>query len=274
LSKIVSTLRISAIFLATVLVAGTIALSYPSFMIGAQAQQYYGMNNYEDRKSYGMDSYDLQYPPSYKPDYYKPKYQSYGEDYYKSQKDSTTINKINCINSNNINVNGDFNGNITTFAASSGLAAKGDLSAGSFGGNSGERYYDGYDNNKKDKGFECIINNNNTNTNIITVGGGNVTDGNVTLTCEECFTAILSAEELADLEAQFAAGGVPIFFGASPTFIDSFTDFCTRTFVVGANIDGLTNFINQFLAPIDPNPSPQTIAEIIACVAEALGIEE
>jgi endonuclease/exonuclease/phosphatase family metal-dependent hydrolase len=44
------------IFLATILVAGIIALSYPSFMIGAQAQEYYGVepngkdNNYDKYK--------------------------------------------------------------------------------------------------------------------------------------------------------------------------------------------------------------------------------
>ena len=36
------------VFLATLLVTGIIALSYPSFMVGAQAQQYYGMYDYKD----------------------------------------------------------------------------------------------------------------------------------------------------------------------------------------------------------------------------------
>ena len=36
------------VFLATLLVTGIIALSYPSFMIGAQAQQFNGMYNYKD----------------------------------------------------------------------------------------------------------------------------------------------------------------------------------------------------------------------------------
>jgi hypothetical protein len=55
-----TTTKISAAFLATVLVAGIIALSSPSFMVGAQAIPEYGM---EDRYSnneesdYGMDSY-------------------------------------------------------------------------------------------------------------------------------------------------------------------------------------------------------------------------
>ena len=51
MSKISSTTKANSVFLATVLVAGIIALSYPSFMIGAQAQQFNGMdqryNSYE-----------------------------------------------------------------------------------------------------------------------------------------------------------------------------------------------------------------------------------
>ena len=36
--------RISAVFLSAVLIAGTIAAIFPSFMIGAQADPYYGMD--------------------------------------------------------------------------------------------------------------------------------------------------------------------------------------------------------------------------------------
>ena len=44
--KIISIKKINSIFLITVLIAGTIVLSSPSFMIGAQAEsEYYGMNN-------------------------------------------------------------------------------------------------------------------------------------------------------------------------------------------------------------------------------------
>ena len=71
-----------AIFLAIVLLAGTIALSSPSFMTtgaSAQAEPYYGIdkkyNSYgptdygmdKGRKLYGIDSYEPEYP-SYKPD--------------------------------------------------------------------------------------------------------------------------------------------------------------------------------------------------------------
>src|SRR5918994_2133865 len=91
------TTKISAAFLATVLVAGIIALSSPSFMVGAQAAPGYGMDSYDKKPSYGsepeygMDSYDKK--PSYgsEPEYgmdsydKKPSYGSepeYGMDSY------------------------------------------------------------------------------------------------------------------------------------------------------------------------------------------------
>ena len=67
MSKIVSTKKINAGFLAIVLIAGTIFTFSPSFMIpGAQAflmdnnyEPNYGMDNYDDKQSYGKDnSYD------------------------------------------------------------------------------------------------------------------------------------------------------------------------------------------------------------------------
>ena len=58
MSKISFTTKANSVFLATVLVAGIIALSYPSFMVGAQAQQFNGMdqryNSYEPE--YGTDN--------------------------------------------------------------------------------------------------------------------------------------------------------------------------------------------------------------------------
>ena len=57
LTKKVSIKKTSAVFLAIVLVAGTITLFSPLFMKGAQAQQGYGRmdNNYENH--YGKDIY-------------------------------------------------------------------------------------------------------------------------------------------------------------------------------------------------------------------------
>ena len=68
MNKIVSTKTTSAIFLAIVLVTGTIATILPSFMIEAKAQPYYGMDNRYN--SYEPTQYpDNNYYNSYEPDY-------------------------------------------------------------------------------------------------------------------------------------------------------------------------------------------------------------
>ena len=109
-----STTKYSAIFLTFILVAGTIIVFSPSFIVGtAQAEQYYGMDQgtivYEP--DYGMNSYD-----------YK---QSYGKDSnsYDKSKDSSsiTVKKIKC-NNININLNG-FSGNEIGTAPTSDLSA-------------------------------------------------------------------------------------------------------------------------------------------------------
>ena len=60
------TAKINSIFLAIVLIAGTFAAVYPSFIIGIQAQ-----SEYEYENGYGYEennyNYNSEYPPS--PDY-------------------------------------------------------------------------------------------------------------------------------------------------------------------------------------------------------------
>ena len=122
-NKIVSIKKTSAIFLVIVLVAGTFALSIPSFMIGtAQALPYYGQdNNY--KKSSGKD---------------------------------VSVKNVKC-NNINVNVNG-LELNLTSVPFLSGLLAseahEGERGASSYG--SGQS---GSDNDFK---FICINNNNNT----------------------------------------------------------------------------------------------------------------
>jgi len=238
----------SAIFLATVLIAGTFAAISPSsFIIGANAQREvynYGMEDrydiygpqyppeYKDKDyngyepDYEMDSYDKklyrndynEQPkeyPSYKQDYNKPEYPQYGKDNsyksndnsYKSKKDSSSsvsINKLNCIN-NNVNINGNNAGNISlgnsgSSATTSPGTDEGYVGVGSVGGN-GEGYDNG-DNKQKGEIFSCIINNNNINNNF----------DNETIpepiTCEECFTENLSAEQLDNLTEFLAVNPV------------------------------------------------------------------
>ena len=96
MNKIVSIKETSAIFLAIVLVLGTIALTIPSFSVEAQATS-------DREKDY--DKYE--YKKSYEKDDYKSEYSSYGKydrDHDKSEKDSKSVfvKKVKC---NNINVN-------------------------------------------------------------------------------------------------------------------------------------------------------------------------
>jgi hypothetical protein len=196
-NKKVST-KSNAIFLAIVLLAGTFAAIFPSFIIkGVNAQA--GLEYY-----YGMDKRYSSYEQE--PEY-QPEYPSYGKDKLKkdsSSKKSVSINKLNCIN-NNVNINGNNTGDINVGNSGSSATGPGtdegylgDYSSGS--GYDGEGY-SGYDNGykkQKDESFSCIINNNNINNNF---RAGNATDDNLTepLTCEECFTEFLTPTELATI---------------------------------------------------------------------------
>ena len=107
------TTKYSTIFFTAILVAGTFALSNSSFMVGAQAQQFNGMdqryNPYE--QDYGKDTQYNSYESEYGMDSYDK--QSYGKDgnSYDKSKDSNsvTVKKIKC-NNINVNLNG-FSGN-------------------------------------------------------------------------------------------------------------------------------------------------------------------
>ena len=78
---------------------------------------------------------------------------------------SISINKLNCI-TNNVNINGNNTGDINIGNSGRSTTSPGTdegyVGVGSLGGNYGEGY-----NKQKDQGFDCIINNNNTNTNIV-----------------------------------------------------------------------------------------------------------
>jgi hypothetical protein len=168
LNRIVST-KSNAVFLATVLIAGTIALSYPSFMVEtAQAQLFYdGMdNNYNIYEpEYEMDNYKTLYGN----DNYEAEYPSYEKDNnnYKS-KDSSSVflKKVKCnnINSNNngLDVNVGVPNNEALVEAPEEDNEGQATTANGFG--YGERNNNnGYKQNDKDFKFVCINNNNNIN---------------------------------------------------------------------------------------------------------------
>jgi hypothetical protein len=193
LNKIVSIKDTNAIFLAIVLIVGTITLSSPSsFMKDVQAQRdYYGMDNN-----------------------YKNNYEKDNNSYYKS-KDNQIIKKINC-NNIYVNVNGlEIDG---LPSALSGLAAsetdegERDVNFYEIYGGNGEQQ-SGYDNKNSFK-FVCINNNNNT-----VIGGGEEEQPELPdLACEECFAANSTLQTaIEDLLAGFDELGSVIIFGILTT---------------------------------------------------------
>jgi hypothetical protein len=132
LNKIVLIKKTSAIFLAIVLVAGTIALSFPSFMIGAayassdrekdhddndDKEKSHGKDRDRDDKSRDHDKYDNDDKKSYGKDrdrddksrdhdkYDNDDKKSYGKDDRDKSKDSSSSVSIKKVKCNNINVN-------------------------------------------------------------------------------------------------------------------------------------------------------------------------
>jgi hypothetical protein len=141
LNSNILSIKSNAIFLAAVLVAGTITAVYPSFITGVNAEPYYGMD--KDRKS---------------------------------DKKDVSVQSLKC-NNINVNVNGLELSFLPQFLSGSDLAAEAaesNTDSSSFAGN-------GADNSQiKDFRFICINNNNNIvtdNDDNATDNGDNATDG-------------------------------------------------------------------------------------------------
>jgi hypothetical protein len=169
LKNIILTKNISAMFLAAILVAGTIIAFSPSFMVGiVQAVPYPDM----DREK-------------------------------KEDKKSVSVSSLKC-NNINVNVNGLELDVFPPFLGGGDLAAEAvepNTEGSSFAaGNNG----DGSQIN--DFRFICINNNNNT---VIEREEDNETeDDNETDECETCFTTILTEEELNAIIADFEVEGI------------------------------------------------------------------
>jgi hypothetical protein len=134
----------------------------------------YGIDKY--KKPYGTDSYKSQY--SYHEPDYKPKHLSYDkhdkrDKFSKDSSKSVSINNLKCVNTN-ININGNNTGDINIGNKGS---IGGYLGASSYSGSG----YGGGGYEKQNKVFDCVINNNNTNTNIVAGGDGNVIEPTATL---------------------------------------------------------------------------------------------
>ena len=166
MSKIISTKKINAGFLAIVLVAGTIFTFSPSFMVGVHAEPYYGMDTYDDKQSYGKDNHSY--------------------DKSKDSSSSVSVKKIKC-NNINANLNG-FNGvDINALpTALRGLATEAqasdedEIDASSSGSGAGRP--SGSD---SDSRVVCINNNN-----FVVIGDGDGNGGGNVDLCEGCFDEV------------------------------------------------------------------------------------
>jgi hypothetical protein len=257
LTKKVLKKKTSAIFLAIILVLGTIALTLPSFSVEAQATKD-RENDYdhdEDKKSYDKDDY-------------KSEYSSYGKykdrDHDKYKKDSSSsvsIKKVKC-NNINVNLNGidvnigglPDNGPVTgPMALAQEEADDNELESNSIQ-NDNDKSSDGRDGQSdsgKDSRIVCINNNNN-----IVVGEE--------LTCEDCFTKVLSDEELDDLIQAIIEDGGP----------HSIQELCE---LLTENIDDADSraFLSDrlFVLGNDVGISKHTINRILDCLEKVFGEE-
>jgi hypothetical protein len=219
LNKIVST-KSNAIFIAIVLVLGTLATISPSFMVGAQAEPYYGMeNNY--KKSNGKD---------------------------------VSVKSIKC-NNVNVNVNGlELNvlpPALANLLSSGDEGERGTASYGSGGQSS-------YDNNIFK--FVCINNNNNTVVGVDDDDNGTIPEP---LTCETCFTTILTEEDLNGLIADFAREG-----------IDSLQDICNFIDTNVQTLEGRTLISSTLFTSFrNAEISLALLEQLLVCLEQVYGVD-
>jgi hypothetical protein len=301
------TRKISAAFLATILVAGIIALSYPSFMVGAQAEPEYGMDSY-DKKSYGKDSDEssddakdsdessddakdsdessddakdsdeLEYgtdsydKKAYGNDDYGTQYSSYGKDnsYKSKDSNSVTVKKIKC-NNINVNVNG-LELNLTSVPFLSGLLgfeaqASDEGYSGASSYESGEGIY-GDEKSGSDKSFKFICINNNNNT-VIGNGDGNG-DGNGNGNGDQCDDIIECLESTGE-EVTF-----PITItnpgGQNPTIINDIDELCEFLSEPPQSVSA--EQLLRVVAQILPDATEEEVETIVCnCLVPLFGIQ-
>ena len=263
MNKIVSIKNTSAIFLATLLVLGTISTILPS----VQAQPYY------------EDTYEADYP-SYSQDY-EQEYPSYKPDYKSKDSSSSVINKIKCnnINSNNNGVDVSLGVPNNDNAIAEAQTADNEGQETTANGLYGER--NGY--KQKDNGFKFVcVNNNDNENNVVVVNETTPTPPPPppdTITCEECFEENLTPEQLAGLNS-FLETRLPSFLVNLNLEIDvdDLASYCT-VLSLSLTEEALSNSVqvillstNVFLPPEDVIPDA-VFEEIIQCILEALDID-
>ena len=235
------TTKISAAFLAIVLVAGIIALSSPSFMVWAQAEPGYGMD--KDKKSNGKD---------------------------------VSVKSIKC-NNVNVNVNG-LELNLTSVPFLSGLLAseahEGERGASSYGSDGS---YGDKSRSDGDFKFICINNNNNT---VIGVDDGETPIPPTTPPpvdeCLLCFEETTQAVRDAINAFLAAQGDIPVAPGiVIPADVNNFEQLCewlTENAPLELTETQINNLISQFLRA-NPTLDREEVQELVECLIDADLIE-
>jgi hypothetical protein len=252
-NKILSTKRNSAIFLATLLVLGTLATILPS----AQAQPYYEEEYYQEYPSYQDNNY------------------------YKSKDSSSFINKIKCNNINdnfnNVDVNSGLPNGNDAIAEDEGPAT---TAANGWG--NGER--NGYTQNGNDFRFVCINNNDNEN-NIVVVNETTPIPPPPpdTITCEECFTENenLTPGQLEAINTLLGElDALTVTFFEEQIAVNDLAALCTYLTLSSTEEDlrnsvfQLIATVNAFYIPIEENIIDEPVVEeIFQCILEALNNE-
>lgn len=237
MNKILS-IKSNAIFLAVILVVGTIAAFSPSFMVGTvQAEPYYGMD----------------------------------KTYKKSSGKDVSVKSIKC-NNVNVNVNG-LELNLTSvpllgsLLTSEAQADEGERDTGPYG--NGERDYVDQSISNKNFKFVCINNNNNT---VIGIDDEGETPIQTPTGCTDCFLSTTEGgpipPELHEiLELHLAGAPIIIEPNDVPRIVSSIEGLCE---LIDAN-GGITEasirniLIGAFITITDP---VSVINEIVECLRE------
>jgi hypothetical protein len=278
LNNIISAKRNSAIFLATLLVLGTIATISPSFMVEAQAEPFYGMDDrydsYEEEYTDNNNYEPIEYPS------YKPEYPS--DNSYKSKDSSSTIiNKVKCnnINSNNngVDVNLGIPNNDALVEAQAAYNEGQEITANGWGNDNGYK--------QNDNGFKFVcVNNNDNENNIIVINKTTPIPPTPpdTITCEECFTdnENLTPVQLEAINRVLAEiGPLTVGFFETQISVDDLTALCTLL-TLSSTEENLRNSVFQLIATansafLDPSEiiDEPVADEIVQCIIEALANE-
>ena len=226
----------------------------------------YGKDRDRDDKSRDHEKYDDE--KSYGKDRDESKYTSYDKDNsYKSKDSSVNIKKVKC-NNINVNLNGldvnvglPFNDGPVTGLIAVAQEAEDDEESNSIERNN-DKSYDGKDaqsDSDTNSRIVCINNNNN-----IVVG-----EEPEPPTCEECFTTVLTDEELDDLiQAIIENGGPDSLQGLCEYIASDLTEFgrafiSDRLFVLGEDVGIPEDKINEILDCLEEVFGGDFLREII-----------